>query len=168
MGRRPTQETVVKREAESAQFGLMERTAPEILADVLYESRVANAQMRKAGGGADLSEKQKADPKKVWSTLTSHQKTKAFLDYSVSLMTQPEIALRVMADLLEDSKEGRLARLALTRAIIQQAPKELTVDVVQKQGVMLVPTKAESLTAWMEETGLGPKMVEGEVVENGK
>lgn len=164
MGRRPKPETVVKREVEAAQLGLMERTAPEILADVLYESRVANAQMRKAG----VTEAQREDPKKVWSALTSHQKTKAFLDYSVSLMTQPEIALRVMADLLEDSKEGKLARMALTRAIIQQAPKELTVDVVQKQGVMLVPTKAESLTAWMEETGLGPKTVEGEVVENGK
>lgn len=151
-------------ETRAANDGMMVlmRSAPEVLKDVMHEAKVAAATIRRAGGG-NCSENN--TPGEIWKQLTSHQKIKAFLDYGVSCMIQPEVALRMIEDLMEDSKEGKLARIAMTRALIAQTPKEINIDVNNKTGVMLVPAKADSLTEWMAEQGLGPKIVEGTVNE---
>lgn len=151
-------------ETRAANDGMMVlmRSAPEVLKDVMHEAKVAAATIRKAGGG-NCNENN--SPGEIWKQLSSHQKIKAFLDYGVSCMIQPEIAGRMIEDLMEDSKEGKLARIAMTRALIAQTPKEINIDVNNKTGVMLVPAKADSLTEWMAEQGLGPKIVEGTVNE---
>ena len=150
------------RAANDGMLGLMQRTAPEVLKDVMHEAKVAAAAIKRAGGG-NCSENN--TPGEIWKQLTSHQKIKAFLDYGVSCMIQPEIAGRMIEDLMEDSKEGKLARIAMTRALIAQTPKEINIDVNTKTGVMLVPAKADSLTEWMAEQGLGPKVIDGTVNE---
>lgn len=155
-------ESKVNRAASDGMFGLMQRSAPEVLKDVMHEAKVAAAAIRRAGG-APINDNNK--PHEIWKQLTSHQKIKAFLDYGVSCMIQPEIAGRMIEDLMEDSKEGKLARIAMTRALIAQTPKEINIDVNAKTGVMLVPTKAASLTEWMDEQGIGAKVVDGEVNE---
>ena len=154
-------EAKVNRAASDGMFGMM-RAAPEVLRDVLHEAKVSAAAIRRAGG-APINDA--GTPQQVWKQLSSHQKIKAFLDYGVSCMIQPEIAGRMIEDLMEDSKEGKLARIAMTRALIAQTPKEINIDVNTKSGVMLVPAKADSLTEWMAEQGLGAKVVEGEVNE---
>ena len=154
-------EAKVNRAASDGMLRMM-RSAPEVLKDVMHEAKVAAATIRRAGGG-NCSDNN--TPGEIWKQLTSHQKIKAFLDYGVSCMIQPEIAGRMIEDLMEDSKEGKLARIAMTRALIAQTPKEINIDVTNKTGVMLVPTKADSLTEWMAEQGLGAKVVEGTVNE---
>lgn len=154
--------TAITRAANDGMMLMMQRSAPEVLKDVMHEAKVAAAAIRRAGGG-NCSDNN--TPGEIWKQLTSHQKIKAFLDYGVSCMIQPEIAGRMIEDLMEDSKEGKLARIAMTRALIAQTPKEINIDVTNKTGVMLVPTKADSLTEWMAEQGLGPKIVEGTVNE---
>ena len=140
---------------------LLNRTAPEILEEVLYSARVAAASIRKAGGGNDLPEKVAADPTKAWSTLTTHQKVKITLDVMTGVFTQPEVMLRMIEDLVEDSKEGKTSRLGLLKAILMTSPKELTVDVVSRSGIMLVPEKAANIDSWLSENGI--KTIEGEV-----
>lgn len=157
---RPKEDARITQAVESAQLGLMGRTAPEILGSVLTQAKVSAAMIRRAGN-AEISDPDRLPYDQVWKQLSSHQKIKAFLDYGVSLMIQPEIALRVIQDLMEDSKEGKMARLAMTRSLIMQTPKEINIDVNTKTGVMLVPAKAENLAEWMAEAM--PKTVDGEV-----
>lgn len=151
-------------ELDEAWVDTINRSAPEILRDVVYESKVAAAQIRKLGGGNDLPAKVAADPVKVMSALSTHQKTKIVVDTMASLIMQREILGKIIQDALEDSRDGKLTRLALTRALMASSPKELTIDVVSKTGVMLVPVKAESMNDWLAEQGL-VKTVDGTVNE---
>ena len=146
-----------------------ERTAPEVLKAVLFESRVAAKQMRKATGHADMSEKQKADPTLMMSQLSSHQKGKVVLDTASSMFMQREVLGRFLEDCLEDSKEGKNSRIALLKTIAGALPKDLVIESRGLTGVIVVPVRSENAGDWQrmvaEQLGASRPAIEGELVE---
>lgn len=103
--------------------------------DVYNNSTVAmSIAMRKANiaGQVDLA------------GLTSRDKMLMVQDFLATAFLTPEIGIRFVAAIAKDP-------IAYARIIATILPREMTVDVTERKGVVLLPVHADSMAVWIAE-----------------
>lgn len=116
---------------------------------VMDECRVAHAQFRERG---DIKTKENPDGTKM---MTAHQKMKVVQDFWATAFLQPEVRRAFLMKAIEEPMQ-------FAKIMASIMPKELNVEVVRKEGVILLPMRMDSVEEW-EQAAL--KTIHGEVID---